>query len=77
MRCGKKHAAREACGRWVAATQAAYTGMDRLKAVEARARAERTSNMPPMFVTLDVSKLSGWSNAFADCRCGEVRAGKH
>ena len=30
-----------------------------------RARAERTWNMPPMSVTLDVSKLSGWSNADA------------
>ena len=27
--------------------------------------AERTLNMPPMSVTLDVSKLSGWLNAFA------------
>ena len=33
-----------------------------------RARAERTSNMLRMFVTLDVSKLSGWLNAFAFCR---------
>ena len=24
--------------------------------------------MTPMFVTLDVSKLSGWLNADADCR---------
>ena len=28
-----------------------------------RARVERTANMPPMVVTLDVSKLSGWLNA--------------
>ena len=28
----------------------------------------RTSNMPPMSVTLDVSKLNGWLNADADCR---------
>jgi len=34
----------------------------------ARARAERTSNMKPMSVTLDVSKLSGWLNADAFCR---------
>ena len=34
----------------------------------ARARAERTQNMACMFVTLDVSKLSGWLNAVADCR---------
>ena len=31
----------------------------------ARARVERTRNMLFMFVTLDVSKVSGWLNAFA------------
>ena len=31
-------------------------------------REERTQNMPYMFVTLEVSKLSGWLNADADCR---------
>eukprot|EP00964_Phaeocystis_antarctica_P032504 scaffold18408_cov61-Phaeocystis_antarctica.AAC.5 len=31
-------------------------------------RAERTLNMLPMFVTLEVSKLSGWLNAYAYCR---------
>ena len=50
------------------AAQAACTGMARLKAVGARARAERTWNMDCMFVTLDVSKLSGWLNADASCR---------
>ena len=36
---------------------------------------ERTLNMPSMFVTLDVSKLSGWLNADADCRAkrGTIR----
>ena len=29
---------------------------------------ERTANMPYIFVTLVVSKLSGWLNADADCR---------
>eukprot|EP00964_Phaeocystis_antarctica_P086599 scaffold54860_cov49-Phaeocystis_antarctica.AAC.2 len=29
---------------------------------------ERTSNMRPMFMTLEVSKLSGWLNALANCR---------
>ena len=29
---------------------------------------QRTSNMPLMFVTLEVSKLSGWLNADAPCR---------
>ncbi len=52
----------------VAATQSARTGRARLKAVGARARAERTTNMRPMSVTLDVSKLSGSLNAHADCR---------
>ena len=44
------------------------TGRDRLKTVGARARAERTANMRSMLVTLDVSKLSGWLNADANCR---------
>ena len=52
--------------------------------VTARARAERTWNRWPMFVTLEVSRLSGWLNADADCRVeregrakrGEVRAGR-
>ena len=30
-----------------------------------RPRAERTMNMAPMFVTLDVSRLSRWLNADA------------
>ena len=40
----------------------------RLKAWGPRARAERTLNMFHMFVTLEVSKLSGWLKASADCR---------
>ena len=45
------------------------------------ARAERTSNMRFMSVTLDVSKLSGWLSADACCRfkrraCDDVRAGR-
>ena len=35
---------------------------------EGRARTERTENMDPMSVTLDVSRLSGWLNADAPCR---------
>ena len=35
---------------------------------EGRARVERTENMDRMFVTLDVSRLSGWLNAGAYCR---------
>ena len=42
-----------------------------------RARAERTSNMPRMFVTLDVSKASGWLNADADCRVVDESKGGH
>ena len=42
------------------------------------ARAERTENIQPMVVTLDVSKLSGWLNAVADCRVERagMRCGK-
>jgi hypothetical protein len=48
-------------------------------------RGERTWNMPLMFVTLEVSKLSGWLKAHACCRVegracdageGEVRAAR-
>ena len=35
-----------------------------------RARAERTWNMSLIFVTLDVSRLSGWLNADAPCGIG-------
>ena len=52
----------------MAATQAAWTGRARLKAVGARARAERTPNMLYIFVTLEVLKLSGWLNVVAPCR---------
>ena len=61
MRCGVR-------GRGATVVQAACTGRARLKAVGARARAERTLNMDCMVVTLDVSKLSGWLNAVAYCR---------
>ena len=51
--------------------------------VEGRARAERTLNMDIMFVTLDVSKLSGWLNATALCQAereaseeGDARAAR-
>ena len=62
-------AAREAWGRWVAATQAACArvGTDP-RLWGGRARAERTVNIWYMSVTLDVSKLSGWLNADAPCR---------
>ena len=51
--------------------------------MEVGARPERTRNMSLMSVTLDVSKLSGWLNADADCRverrayeAGSMRAGR-
>eukprot|EP00964_Phaeocystis_antarctica_P055511 scaffold32656_cov108-Phaeocystis_antarctica.AAC.2 len=82
--CALPRVARRACvrcgvrGRGATAVQAAWTGRVRLKALGARARAERTSNICFMFVTLDVSKLSGWLNADALCRverraCGAGR----
>ena len=37
--------------------QASCTGRVRLKALGARARAERTQNMPAMLVTLEVSQV--------------------
>ena len=54
--------------RWRAtAVQAACRG-----GLDCRLRAghgeERTPNMPYMFLTLEVSKLSGWLNADAPCR---------
>ena len=51
----------------VAAAQAARREDPAVKAA-GRARAERTPNMFHMFVTLDVSRLSGWLNADAPCR---------
>ena len=42
---------------------------------EGRARAERTSNINDIAVTLDVSKLSGWLNADAPCRVRRERIG--
>ena len=51
-------------------TAAAHAACRKAPAVEieGRARAERTSNIRCMFVTLDVSRLSGWLNADAYCR---------
>ena len=46
-----------ACGRGAEAAQAACMGRTRLK--DQMIRAERTPNMLHMFLTLDVSKLSG------------------
>ena len=54
-------------GRGVAAAQAVRREGPAVEAA-GRARAERTLNMDCMFVTLEVSKLSGWLNADAPCR---------
>ena len=67
---------------WVGGSaRAECTGGGPDSRLRARARAERTSNMLFMCVTLDVTKLSGWLNADAPCRIerraydarGEVR----
>ena len=59
------------------AAQAACAGRDpTAEAVLAGARAERTSNILAMVVTLDVSKLSGWLNAAAFCRVEREPCGK-
>ena len=69
----------EVGGRGAAAAQAARRGRVCSKpGVHGKAGAERTPKMEYMFVTLDVSKLSGWLNADADCRverraCDAVR----
>ena len=51
-----------------AAAQAGCRQRTRVRRLLAGARAERTRNMLCMFVTLDVSQLSGWLNAYASCR---------
>ena len=56
-------------GRGVTAAKAACTGRAPTQGCGgARARAERTKNIPCMVVTLDVSKVSVWLNAVAYCR---------
>jgi hypothetical protein len=70
MRCGEgevRAGRREGPG-WWRHTSGMHVGKVRLKAWGPRARAERTSNMLLMAVTLEVSKLSGWLKALADCQ---------
>jgi hypothetical protein len=63
-----RHAGRVAEGReWAVAAKAARRQAPIVEAA-GRARAERTRNMDAMDVTLEVSRLSGWLNADADCR---------
>ena len=63
-----RRAGRETGGRGVAAAAQAACREDPTAEVGGRARAERTKNMCPMSVTLEVSRLSGWLNADANCR---------
>ena len=65
---GGRHAGWEAGGRVEAAAMQASRWEGPTAEDEGRARAERTINISSMFVTLDVSKLSGWLNALAYCR---------
>jgi hypothetical protein len=57
---------REGVGWWWRERRA--RGKGPTQGLGARARAERTSNMLIMLVTLEVSKLSGWLKAGACCR---------
>ena len=65
---GGRHAGWETGGRVKAAAVQAARWEGPTVEDEGRARAERTINISSMFVTLDVSKLSGWLNALAFCR---------
>ena len=65
---GGRHAGWKAGGRVKAAAMQAARWEGPTAEDEGRARAERTINISSMFVTLDVSKLSGWLNADAPCR---------
>jgi len=58
---------REGVRRWRGAS-GMHGGRPDSRLLEARARAERTVNIRRMVVTLEVSKLSGWLNAYAACR---------
>ena len=59
-----------------AAQAGMQTGKVRPQGLGVRARAGRTSNMFCMFVTLEVSQLSGWLKACASCREGR-KQGTH
>ena len=67
-RLGGQGTRRAGMRRRATAVHAACTqGRARLQ-IGGRAWEERTVNIQPMFVTLEVSKLSGWLNACASCR---------
>ena len=63
-------------GRRVAAAAQAACREGPAAEAAGRARAERTLNMDCMFVTLEVSKLSGWLNADAYCRVKKGSIGR-
>ena len=66
--CGPEGGGAKGCGA-AAGARGVHTDDQRRGGCGGRARAaERTANMPRMLMTLDVSKLSGWLNAFAFCR---------
>ena len=66
--CGPEGGGAKGCGA-AAGTRGVHAEDPRLGGWGGRARAaERTSNMAPMVVTRDVSKLTGWLKAFAACR---------
>ena len=67
IRCVARGAAREAGGRRATPANAACRGGLDCRLGTGHGE-ERTANMPYIFVTLVVSKLSGWLNADADCR---------
>ena len=62
MRVGRRDGVRPAAAAHAACRKAPTAG------AEGRERAERTENMEPIAVTLDVLMLSGWLNADALCR---------
>jgi len=69
MRCGGGEVgAGRREGVWWRHTRGMHGEKARLKAWGPRACAEHTKNMLRMVVTLEVSKLSGWLKANADCR---------
>ena len=66
--CGPEGGGAKGCGA-AAGARGVHTDDQRRGGCGGRAHAaERTANMPRMLMTLDVSKLSGWLNAFAFCR---------
>ena len=71
MRCGGERCEPGGGRAWgvVAAHTSGMHGDGPIQGLGAKgARGERTVNMSPMVVTLEVLKLSGWLKAHASCR---------